>query len=118
MMKAQSEQLEMKDGETIAHFNNRLVDIVNESDLMGNTISEEEPVKKIHRSLPKSYDGKVAATKESADLKTMTLLELMGSPKLFESMLNKRKSDESKQRSVALKSIVAANYEEEEKLSK
>lgn len=49
----------------ITNLNNKLVDIANESDLMGNTIKEEDEVEKVLRSLPESCDGKVTAIKES-----------------------------------------------------
>lgn len=47
----------------------------------------------------------------------MTLDKLMKSLKLFESKLNKRKSNDSNQRSVALKFGVAAQSLEEEEMS-
>lgn len=40
MMKAQFEQLEMNNGESIADFNKRLVDIANESAIMEIVISD------------------------------------------------------------------------------
>lgn len=47
MIKSQFEQVMMKEGETIADFNTRVMDITNESASIGNTLSEEEPVEKV-----------------------------------------------------------------------
>ncbi|CAM8886526.1 unnamed protein product [Rhodiola kirilowii] len=69
----------MKEDETIADFNTRVLDISNESFALGEPMSEEKLVRLVLRSLPQQYAMKVVVITEAQDVTTMRLDELMGS---------------------------------------
>ncbi|CAM8876558.1 unnamed protein product [Rhodiola kirilowii] len=73
------ENLRMQEDETITDFNTRVLDISNEAFALGEPMTEETLVRKVMRSLPKRHALKALAIKESHDVKTMRLDELMGS---------------------------------------
>jgi hypothetical protein len=59
------ENLKMDEDETISKFNTRLRDIGNSSFALGEKMPEEKLARKILRSLPKRFNMKVTAIKES-----------------------------------------------------
>ncbi|CAM8963409.1 unnamed protein product [Rhodiola kirilowii] len=79
MVTSKFKNMKMKEDETIADFNTRVLDISNESFALGEPMSEEKLVRKVLRSLPKQYAMKAIAIKEAHDVTTMRLDELMGS---------------------------------------
>jgi hypothetical protein len=80
----------MDEDETISKFNTRLRDIGNSSFALGEKMPEEKLARKILRSLPKRFNMKVTAIKESQDLSTMKVDELIGSLQTFEMSLDDR----------------------------
>ncbi|CAM8923747.1 unnamed protein product [Rhodiola kirilowii] len=88
MVTSKFESLRMKEDETIAEFNTRVLDISNESFALGEPMSKEKLVRKVLRSLPKRYAMKALAVKETQDVKTMRLDELMGSLQTNEMEMN------------------------------
>jgi len=59
------ENLKVKDDESIQDFHMNILDIANASSTLGEKMSEEKQVRKIHWSLPKNFDMKVTATEEA-----------------------------------------------------
>ena len=79
---------------------------------LGKVYSTSENVRKILRSLPKSWETKVTAIKEAKDLTKLPLDELVGSPMTHEITMKERMEEEErieeeskKKKSIALKSI-------------
>ncbi|CAM8903500.1 unnamed protein product [Rhodiola kirilowii] len=79
MVTSKFENLRMKEYETIADFNTRVLDISNESFALGEPMIEEMLVRKVLRSLPKRYAMKALEVKQAHDVKTMRLDEQMRS---------------------------------------
>ncbi|CAM8902441.1 unnamed protein product [Rhodiola kirilowii] len=65
--------LRMREDETIADFNTRVLDISNESFALGEPMTEETLVRKVLRSLTKRFAMKALAVKEAHDVKTMMM---------------------------------------------
>ena len=82
----------------------RFTDIINTLGALGKTFSNSEKVKKIIRSLPKEWRPKRTAIKETKDLNTLPLDDLIGSLILYEKDLAAEKRHEEKKKSIALKS--------------
>ena len=97
----QFENLRMHDDESLPEFYTKLCDIVNESFLLGEKISETTLLRKIIRSLPNRFSSKVIAIEESKDLDSMKVDDLIGSFRAFEMTLKQRK----KEKLVALKTV-------------
>ncbi|CAM8920687.1 unnamed protein product [Rhodiola kirilowii] len=93
----------MKEDETIADFNTRVLDISNESFAFGEPMSEEKLVRKVLRSLPKRYAMTALAVKEAHDVTTMRLVELMGSLQTHDMKMDEEEKH-MKVKSVGLKS--------------
>ncbi|CAM8968211.1 unnamed protein product [Rhodiola kirilowii] len=106
----------MKDDETIADFNTRVLDISNESFSLGEPIGEERLVRKVLRSLPQQYAMKAITIKEAQDLKTMRMDELMGLLQTHEMELNEEEQHK-KVKSVGLKSKLTYVQDNDEELS-
>ncbi|KAL0549979.1 hypothetical protein IC582_014474 [Cucumis melo] len=73
------EALQMGEDETIAKFNVRVLDIANESDALGEKMSDSKLVRMVLRSLPSKFN-----MKEANDPSKMKLDELFGSLQTFE----------------------------------
>lgn len=74
----------MKEYETISKFGSNLKDITIDAFALGEQYPEVKVVKKVLRSLPKSFTVKVATIWEAKDTNTMKLSELLGSLQTFE----------------------------------
>ncbi|TYJ96973.1 gag-pol polyprotein [Cucumis melo var. makuwa] len=96
------EALEMTKDESVSEYNERVLEIANDSLLLGEKISESKIVRKVLRSLPKKLDMKVAAIEEAQDLTTLNLDELFGSLLTFEMAMSNRESKKVKR--IAFKS--------------
>jgi hypothetical protein len=59
-------------------------------------MSEEKPVRKILRSLPKKYDMKVTIIEEAQDISNMKVNELIGSLQTFEVAIYDRPEKKNK----------------------
>ena len=62
------ENFKMKPGETLDQLDGRFTDIVNELTALGKEYTPREMALKVLRSLPKEWDMKVVAMRESKDL--------------------------------------------------
>ncbi|XP_050935673.1 uncharacterized protein LOC107991877 [Cucumis melo] len=72
------------DDETITKFNVRVLDIANESNALGEKMSDSKLVRKVLRSLLSKFNMKVTTIEEANDLSTMKLDELFRSLRTFE----------------------------------
>ena len=68
----------------------KILDIANDSEDLGEKITEDMLIRKMLRSLPKRFSIKVIAIEESHNVSTMTVDELVRSLKTFESYINER----------------------------
>jgi len=85
----------------------RVLEIANESLLLGEKIPDYKIVRKVLRSLPRKFDMKVIAIKEAHDITTLKLDELFGSLLTFEMAISDRENKKGK--GIAFESI----YEKE-----
>ncbi|CAM8963086.1 unnamed protein product [Rhodiola kirilowii] len=84
MVKTKFEELKMKEEETIAEFNARVLDLSNEAAALGKPIKEKKMDSKVRRSLPQKFAVKVTTIEEVHDISTLKLEELMGSLRTYE----------------------------------
>jgi hypothetical protein len=75
----QFETLRMTESETVDQFMTRVMGIVNQIRLIGETITDQRIVEKILRSLPKKFEMVVTTILESKDLSRFSTDELIGS---------------------------------------
>ena len=78
------ELFRMKSKESITDMFTRFTDIVNGLKSLGRSYPNSEQVRKILRSLPKSWEAKVTAIQEAKDLNTLPIEELLGSLMTYE----------------------------------
>ncbi|CAM8934537.1 unnamed protein product [Rhodiola kirilowii] len=74
----------MKEEETIAEFNARVLDLSNEAAALGKPIKAKKMTCKVLRSLPQMFAMKVTSIEEMHDISTLKLEELMGSLRTYE----------------------------------
>ena len=101
MLTTQFEEVKMSDNESFDSFYGRLNEIVIVKLNLGEKIEDAKVVRKILRSLPKSFRTKVTAIKESKDLDEIKIQELIGSLQTYELGLPSHKFSKS----LALKTI-------------
>ena len=65
-------------------FYTKLKDIVNSAFNLGETIPEPKVVRKVLKSLPERFHAKITAIKESKDIDTIPLMELIGNLQTYE----------------------------------
>ncbi|KAA0046482.1 gag-pol polyprotein [Cucumis melo var. makuwa] len=97
------EALKMIEDETASEYNERVLEIANDSLLLGEKIHESKIVRKVLRSLPRKFDIKVTAIEEAQDITTLKLDELFGSLLTFEMAMLDRESKKDKR--IAFKSV-------------
>ncbi|XP_050160387.1 uncharacterized protein LOC126633898 [Malus sylvestris] len=95
------ENITMSDDESFSDFYAKLSVIVNGCHNLGDSIPEHRIVKKILRSLPMRFHAKRTAIKESKDLNTYKLEQLIGSLQTYELEL----PDSKKMKSIAFKAV-------------
>ena len=87
------ELFKMKSIETIVEMYARFIDIINRLKSLGKSYSNDELVRKMLRSLPKSQEAKVTAIQEAKDLNTLPLENLLGSLMTYE--MNAKRYEEN-----------------------
>ena len=94
-------ELKMSEDESFDSFYSKLNEVVVSKFNLGEKTEDSKLVRKILRSLPKSFRAKVTAIEESKDLDDIKIQELIGSLQTYEmSLPTQRKS-----KSLALKTI-------------
>ncbi|KAA0062782.1 gag-pol polyprotein [Cucumis melo var. makuwa] len=86
----------MTEDETVSEYNGRVLEIVNDSLLLGEKILESKIVRKVLRSLPRKFDMKVTTIEEAQDITTLKLDELFWSLLTFEMAMSDRESKKGK----------------------
>ncbi|TYK08855.1 gag-pol polyprotein [Cucumis melo var. makuwa] len=86
----------MTEDETVSEYNGRVLEIVNDSLLLGEKILESKIVRKVLRSLPRKFDMKVTTKEEAQDITTLKLDELFWSLLTFEMAMSDRESKKGK----------------------
>ena len=100
------ELFKMDANETITDMFTRFTNIINALKGLGKVYTTSENVRKILRSLPKTWEAKVTAIQEAKDLTKLPLEELIGSLMTHEIIMKEHLEDESKKKkSIALKTI-------------
>ena len=105
MLTTRFEEVKMSDDESFDPFCGRLNEIVIAKLNIGEKIEDTKVVRKILRSLPKSFRAKVTVMKESKDLDEVKIQEHIGSLQTYELRLSSHKSSKS----LALKTINERN---------
>ncbi|CAM8914479.1 unnamed protein product [Rhodiola kirilowii] len=78
------EEMKMKESESIAEYNTRVLELSNEASTLGKPIDEDRLVSKVLRSLPPRFAMKVTAIEEMHDISKLKLDELTGSLRTYE----------------------------------
>lgn len=76
-LKREFEMQKMKKGETIKEYVGKLMAIVNQIRLLGETFSNERVVDKILVTVPERYESKISSLEDSKDLSKITLVDLV-----------------------------------------
>ncbi|EOY08386.1 Uncharacterized protein TCM_022758 [Theobroma cacao] len=113
------EMFKMEYGEDITSMFDRFTNITNKLTQLGKPIPEHELVKRLLRSLPKSWKPKVTAIREAKDLNIITLNGICGSLLTHEIELKEEEEEEDqreakeKKKSIALKASILEEELEE-----
>ncbi|KZV16768.1 hypothetical protein F511_36214, partial [Dorcoceras hygrometricum] len=84
------ESIKMKDGETMEEFDERFSAVVIELTSLGKEYSNRELALKVMRALPREWDVKTMAMRESKDLNKLELHDLFANLKAYEFELETR----------------------------
>ncbi|KAL4303544.1 hypothetical protein GQ457_10G024470 [Hibiscus cannabinus] len=76
-LKREFSMLQMKDGELIKDFSNRLMDVVNQIRLYGENLPDAKVVEKVMISVPQRFEAKISAIEESCDMTSLTIADLV-----------------------------------------
>ncbi|KAA0033119.1 gag-pol polyprotein [Cucumis melo var. makuwa] len=93
----------MSEEQTVVEFNVRVLDIANESNVLGEKMSNAKLVRKALRSLPLRFNMKITIIEEANNMSTMKLNELFGSIRTFE--LHLGEGDVKRKYGIALTSM-------------
>ena len=96
MVTSKFEALKMSEDESVAEYNERILEIADESFNLGENIPESKIVWKVLCSLPEKFDMKVTAIEEAHDIIKLKLDELFGSLLTFEMAISNRENKKGK----------------------
>ncbi|XP_073153500.1 uncharacterized protein [Henckelia pumila] len=88
------DNIKMKPGESMTEFDERVSSIVIELNGLGKTYPNREVILKVIRGLPKEWDVKTMAMRESKDLNKLDLHDLFADLKAYEFELQTREEDQ------------------------
>ena len=97
LLSNQYEMFKMQSNESITSWFDRYTTIVNQLNQLGRVIPEDEMVKRLLRSLPKSWRSTVIAIREAKDLNRISLDEICGSLLTYEQEVNQIDEEEKKE---------------------
>ena len=101
------ELFKMDHDESITEIFTHFIDIINDLKSFGKSYSNSDLVRKILRSLPRTWEANVTAIQEAKDLNILSLEELLGSLMTHElSMKQHQEEDVKKKRTIVLKSTI------------
>ncbi|KAG7640275.1 Zinc finger CCHC-type superfamily [Arabidopsis suecica] len=89
-LRREYENLKMEEGETINDFTTKLINLSNQLRVHGEEKSDYQVVQKILISVPQQFDSIVGVLKQTKDLSTLSVTELIGTLKAHERRLNLR----------------------------
>ena len=101
MLTTRFEVLKMSEDESFDSFYSKLNEVVVSKFNLGEKTEDSKIVRKILRSLPRSFHAKVTVIEESKDLNDIKVQELIGSLQTYELLLPTQR----KSKSLALKTI-------------
>ncbi|KZV50296.1 hypothetical protein F511_37224 [Dorcoceras hygrometricum] len=104
------ESIKMREGETMAEFDERFSAVVIELTSLGKEYSNRELVLKVMRALPREWDVKMMAMRESKDLNKLELHDLFANLKAYEFELETR--SEAPSTSQPTKALAATTSEQ------
>ncbi|KZV26287.1 hypothetical protein F511_41692 [Dorcoceras hygrometricum] len=90
MVQQKYESIKMRDGETMAEFDERFSAVVIELTSLGKEYSNRELALKVMRALPREWDVKTMAMRESKDLNRLELHDLFANLKAYKFELETR----------------------------
>ncbi|KZV34517.1 hypothetical protein F511_21754 [Dorcoceras hygrometricum] len=111
MAQQKYESIKMKYGETMAEFDERLSAVVIELTSLGKEYSNRELALKVMRALPREWDVKTMAMRESKDLNKLELHDLFANLKAYEFELETR-SEAGPSTSQPTKALAATTSEQ------
>ena len=94
LLSNQYEMFKMQANESVTSWFDRYTTIVNQLNQLGRVIPEDEMVKRLLRSLPKSWRSTVVAIREAKDLNKISLDEICGSLLTYEQEVNQIDEEE------------------------
>ena len=97
LLSNQYEMFKMQANESITSWFDRYTTIVNQLNQLGRVIPEDEMVKRLLRSLPKSWRSTVVAIREAKDLNKISLDEIYGSLLTYKQEVNQIDKEEKKE---------------------
>ncbi|GAV69893.1 LOW QUALITY PROTEIN: UBN2 domain-containing protein, partial [Cephalotus follicularis] len=105
----------MHDNECISDMFTRFTTIINSLKNLGKSYSNQEPIRKILKCLPKFWTPKVTAIEEAKDLSTLPLEQLLGSLMTHETtMKNHEHVEVKKKKSIAFKALKEESESDED----
>ena len=108
------ELFQMEQNKIISSVFIHFTDIISGLKCLGKTYTNSDLVRKVLRSLPRSWKLKATTIQEVKDLNTYPLDELMGSFMTHELSMQQRSDEESKKKkTITLKAIISAPNEED-----
>jgi hypothetical protein len=97
--------MQMEEEKKIADYISKLMNVVNQMKVSGETIFDQQIVDKIMRTLSPRFDFIVVAIQESKDVKTLKIEELQSSLAAHELMVAERSSERSIQQALQVQTI-------------
>ena len=97
LLSNQYEMFKMQANESITSWFDRYTTIVNQLNQLGRVISEDKMVKRLLKSLPKSWRSTVVAIREAKDLNKISLDEICGSFLTYKQKVNQIDEEEKKE---------------------